>query len=124
MVTVDQLHRALAMVQEACADFIRLGYFQPGVCTRFDQWIYMLPQDRKNLAQQMAFKAAQHDTNTGADVNGIALDQSGKPSLESLVLFYDQQEPGLFSPEAVALVKQKLLPHGGPRYTGPWPDAI
>jgi hypothetical protein len=30
-------------------------------------------------------------------------------------------EPGLFPPELVTAIREKLAPHGGPRYAGPWP---
>ena len=121
MVTAEQLLHALANVRRASKDFLDLGYFQPGVLARLEQWINGLPSDRKELATQIALMAGTQHGGTGADVNGVALDQAGKPSLESLVIHYDLQESGLFPEEAVASVREKLAMHNGPRYTGPWP---
>jgi hypothetical protein len=65
--------------------------------------------------------AGQCNSGTGADINGVALDQAGKPSLEYLVLHYSTMEPALFPQEAINSIKGKLKYHNGPRYTGPWP---
>lgn len=54
-------------------------------------------------------------------LNSVALDQAGKPSLESLVLHYSLMEPALFPKEAIDSIKAKLKYHNGPRYIGPWP---
>jgi len=45
---------------------------------------------------------------TGTDMNGVALDERSKPSLESLVLHYAQLDPKLFSSEAVRLILGNL----------------
>jgi len=121
VVTTARLCRALGVIRLACEEFVDKKYFQPGVLTRFNQWIIGLPNDRNNLAIEIGYKAAQYGSGTGADINGIALDAKGKPSLESLVLHYDSLEQGLFPKEAVVRVRVKLSVHNGPRYEGPWP---
>ena len=121
MVTEERLRHALAIVQQATEEFVARGYFLPGVLARLVQWMSSLPHDCKELAKQIALLAGRQDAGTGADVNGIALDREGKPSLESLVIYYDLQERGLFPEEAVASVREKLTSHRGPLYSGPWP---
>ncbi len=121
MVTVEQLHRALYVVRVATVEFVDLRFFQPGVLARLDKWIRGLPNERVDLAISIALMAGQRYSGTGADINGIALDERGKPSLESLVLHYDRIEPGLFPESALISVREKLASHNGPRYLGPWP---
>lgn len=121
MVTLMQLQLAIEVVRIATLRFVDLGFFKSGVLTRLDQWIHNLPNTRQELARQIALKAAQTNTGTGADINGVALDERGNPSLESLVLHYEELEPGLFPYELVAVILRKLDAHGGPRFAGPWP---
>jgi hypothetical protein len=121
VVTVEQLHRALYVVRVATVEFVDLDFFQPGVLVRLDKWIRGLPNERVDLATNIALMAGQRFSGTGADINGVALDEKGKPSLESLVLHYDAQEPGLFPEDVLASVRSKLAIHNGPRYLGPWP---
>jgi len=121
MVTAEQLHYALAVIRFACEEFVDKKYFQPGVLTRFNQWIRTLPWDRRNLALSIADMASKTDIRTGAAINGIALNEKGKPSLESLVLHYVSLEVELLSKEKVDSIKRKLSIHNGPRYLGPWP---
>lgn len=121
MVTAEQLHRALYVVRVATVEFVDLRFFQPGVLARLDKWIRGLPNDRVDIARSIALMAGQKYSGTGADINGIALDEKGKPSLESLVLHYDKKEPGLFPETALVPIREKLAVHNGPRYVGPWP---
>lgn len=121
MVTTEQLYRALAVVRIATVEFVELGFFESGVLVRLDQWIRGLPKDRNDLAINIALMAAQRYSGTGADINGIALDEKGKPSLESLVLHYDMVEPGLFPETCVVSIREKLFIHNGPKYKGSWP---
>jgi hypothetical protein len=121
VVTTERLCRALGVIRLACEEFVDKKYFQRGVLTRFNQWIMTLPCDRKNLALSIANMASKTDIRSGAAINGIALNEKGKPSLESLVLHYDSLGQGLFPKEAVLRVRVKLSVHNGPRYEGPWP---
>jgi hypothetical protein len=120
-VTGDRLRAALLTVRQATEQWVHLGVFQRGVLTRLEQWISGLPADRDALAKAIAEMAAKLGTNTGADVNGVALDERAMPSLESLVLHYAGLDPRLFPAELVALVQGKLSVHQGPRYVGSWP---
>ena len=121
VVTSARLTQALMVLRRATKEFVGEGYFQRGVLTRLDQWIGGLPTERAALAQEISALASKREAGTGADINGVALDERGKPSLESLVLHYALSEPELFPIEAVRLVRGKLASHGGPRYNGPWP---
>ena len=121
MVTEEQLHRALYVVRVATVEFVDLYFFQPGVLVRLDQWIRGLPNNRVDMARSIALMAGQKYSGTGADINGVALDERGKPSLESLVLHYEGIEPGLFPESALVSIQEKLAVHNGPRYLGPWP---
>jgi hypothetical protein len=121
LVTVEQLHRALYVVRVATVEFVELRFFQPGVLARLDKWIRGLPNERVDLAMNIALMAGQRYSGTGADINGVALDEKGKPSLESLVLHYEGIEPGLFPESALVSIQEKLAVHNGPRYLGPWP---
>ena len=121
MVTVEQLHRALYVVRVATVEFVDLHFFQPGVLVRLDKWIRGLPNERVDLATNIALMAGQRYSGAGADINGVALDEKGKPSLESLVLHYDKKEPGLFPETALVSIREKLAVHNGPRYVAPWP---
>jgi hypothetical protein len=117
----DRLMDALRLVQEASKEFVQLGFFEKGVLARLNLWVSGLPTDRRAKANEIARMAAKTDTGTGADINGVALDEVAKPSLESLVLHYDDQEPGLFPQDVIAKIERKLAIHRGPRYLGPWP---
>lgn len=97
------------------------GFFVKGVLTRFEFWIKGLPEDKRELAFKIALMAGQQYAGTGADVNGVALDQLCKPSLESLVLHYAKEEDDLFPIEALMSITEKLKGHQGPKYKGPWP---
>jgi hypothetical protein len=121
MVTVQQLQDTLNLVRGACKEFVQLKYFQHSVLTRFEQWINGLPRDRDALATEIARMAEKQQSGTGADVNGVALDEEEKPSLESMVLYYSTQERGLFPLNAVHAIQKKLMVHNGPRYAGTWP---
>ncbi len=121
MVTIERLLKALSLVMGACEEFVQLGYFQPGVQTRFDQWIRGLPKDRKLMTIEIGRMAEKQHSGTGADINGVALDERGKPSLESLTLHYNAEEPGLFDPAIMQSVQGKLAAHNGPRCRVPWP---
>jgi hypothetical protein len=120
-VSKEQLQDALMLVQRATQGFVDRGFFQSGVLVRLTQWIHFLPSDRKSLAVAIGQKAAEEKTGTGADVNGVALDEEQQPSLEALVLHYSKEEPGLFPSTFVAAARKKLASHGGPRYVGTWP---
>ena len=121
MVTVEQLHQALEVVRRATVEFVDHEFFVRGVLTRFDQWRGGLPNERESLAHAITHLAAQWGTGTGADVNGVALDEKGEPSLESLVLHYAELDQDLFPRPGVAAIREKLAVHGGPLYSGPWP---
>jgi len=121
VVTVEQLHRALYFVRVATVEFVDFQFFQSGVLVRLDQWIRGLPNDRVDMARSIALMAGQRYSGTGADINGVALDEKGKPSLESLVLHYDKKDPGLFPETVLLAIREKLAVHNGPRYLGPWP---
>lgn len=121
MVTVEQLQSALFLVRVATVEFVDLRFFQPGVLARLDKWIRGLPNERLDLAVSIALMAGQRYSGTGADINGVALDERGKPSLESLVLHYNRVESGLFPESALVPIREKLAVHNGPRYLGPWP---
>ncbi len=121
MITAEQLRNAVGLVRQATAEFVEMGFFQRGVLARLDMWIHGLPTDRSELAKAITQLAGQWGGGTGADVNGVALNEAEKPSLESLVLHYAGQEPDLFPRPGVAAIREKLAPHGGPRYAGPWP---
>jgi hypothetical protein len=120
-VSKEQLQEALMLIQRATQGFVDRGFFQSGVLVRLTQWIHFLPTDRKSLAVAIGQKAAEEKTGTGADVNGVALDEEQQPSLEALVLHYSKEEPGLFPSAFVAAARKKLASHGGPRYVGTWP---
>jgi len=120
--TGKKLFEAIKIVERASEEFVKKGFFKQGVLNRLRLCIKSLPMDDvKRLANEIAKKAAATDTGTGADINGVALDEVGQPSLESLVLYYNEKEPGLFPPEAIEMIKRKLIIHGGPKYKGPWP---
>jgi len=121
VVTVEQLHRALYVVRVATVEFVDLRFFQPGVLARLDRWISGLPSERVALAISISLMAGQKYSGTGADINGVALDEKGKASLESLVLHYDRLELGLFPESTLVPIREKLAVHHGPRYLGPWP---
>ncbi len=121
MVTAEQMHQALRIVREASAKFVETGFFKPGVLARFTQWLERLPVEREELAKAIVHVAAQWDSGTGADINGVALDEKREASLESMVLYYSALEPGLFPEPGVAAVRAKLSAHDGPLYAGPWP---
>ena len=120
-VSARQLRDAVRLVRHATQEYVERGFFAAGVLTRLDQWIANLPDGLQELADALARKAAQKNTGSGADINGVALDQGERPSLEALVLHYDAESPGLFAPDAVLKVREKLASHGGPAYNGPWP---
>src|SRR5881397_3567199 len=119
--TSVRLTQALMLVRRATEEFVKEGYFQRGVLTRLDRWVGGFPSERGALAQEISALASKREADTGADINGVALDERAKPSLESLALHYALLEPELFPIEAVRLVQEKLASHGGPRYNGPWP---
>lgn len=119
--TIEQLRGALYVVRVATVEFVDLHFFQRGVLVRLYQWIRGLPNNQVDMARSIALMAGQKYSGTGADINGIALDEKGKPSLESLVLHYDKKEPGLFPETALVSIREKLAVHNGPRYLGPWP---
>ena len=120
-VTADHLRAALALVERACDEWVAVGFFAPGVLTRFRQWISGLPPDRDGLALAIAQMAAQGHAGSGALVNGVAADEMAQPSVEGLVLHYAALETSLFPLALVQVVRVKLSVHSGPRYTGPWP---
>jgi hypothetical protein len=115
------MRNALGLVERKCEEWIQVGLFAPRVLTRFRQWMGGLPADRESLALAIARMAAQTQAGSGAQVNGVALDESAQPSVESLVLFYSALEPHLFPDELVHVAEAKLSVHSGPRYIGPWP---
>ena len=121
IVTGDCLRVALVTVERATEQWVQVGMFKRGVLTRLEQWISGLPDGRDPLAKAIAEMAAKVGTNTGADINGVALDERAMPSLESLVLHNARLEPSLSPSELVASVQAKLRLHQGPRYLGPWP---
>jgi hypothetical protein len=121
MVTADRLLNALALIETTCEEWVELGFFGHGVLVRFRQWKSGLSECRENLAIDIARMAAQTQKGSGALINGVALDEQAKPSIESMVLFYAAKEPVLFPSELVQAAKAKLSVHSGPRYTGPWP---
>jgi hypothetical protein len=120
-VTSDRLLSALGLVATGCEEWVQSGIFARGVLVRFRQWLRGLPPERENLALSIARIAAHTGTNSGAVVNGIALDEKSKPSVESLLIFYAGLDPLLFPADLVQIATEKLRVHGGPRYTGPWP---
>jgi predicted MFS family arabinose efflux permease len=95
-VTADCLRAALVAVQHATEQWVRTGIFQHGVLIRLKLWTSELPDDREQLAAAIAEMAAKVGTNTGAVINGVALDERAMPSLESLVLYYAKLEPSIF----------------------------
>jgi hypothetical protein len=121
VVTADRMRSALGLVEATCEEWVDLGLFPHGVLVRFRQWKSGLPERREDLAVDIARMAAQTQKGSGALINGVALDEQSRPSVESLVLFYARQEPLLFPPELVLVTKAKLKAHSGPRYMGPWP---
>ena len=121
MVTSNELRQALAVVRKATEQFVREGYFERGVLTRLDKWMSGLPEEKSALSHAIAGMAARQNTGTGADINGVALDERSSPSLESLVLHYADLEKDLFPGELLNSIRHKLADHRGPRYSGPWP---
>ena len=121
MLTAERLIKALGIVRIAAKEFVEDGLFGPGILARYEQWIKGLPKDRENLAYEIAVMAGKKASGTGADVNGVALDEMSKPSLESLVLYYASIEEVLFPEQAILAIKEKLKIHRGPKYLGPWP---
>ena len=109
------------VVRRATEEFVREGHSQRGVLTSLDRLIGGLPSQRGALAQEISALASKREAGTGADINGVALDERAKPSLESLVLHYALLEPELFPTDAVRFVREKLASHGGHRYKRPWP---
>jgi hypothetical protein len=81
------MRNALGLVERKCEEWIQAGRFAPGVLTRFRQWMSGLPADRESLALAIARMAAHTQAGSGTQVNGVALDESAQPSVESLVLF-------------------------------------
>jgi|HubBroStandDraft_2_1064218.scaffolds.fasta_scaffold1126976_1 hypothetical protein len=61
---------------------------------------------RERLALAIARMAAQTLAGSGAQVNGVALDESAQPSVESLVLFYAAWEPHLFPRKLVQIAEE------------------
>ena len=119
-ITRDQLCKALDRVEEATAELVHDRTFHHAVLTRLKQW--QRPHDMKSLAEKIVSKAAKARLKgSGAGMNGITLDQRGKASLESLVLYYDALDTGLFDQSKVQLVRNKFAGHNGPKFRGPWP---
>src|SRR5438034_10910732 len=93
IVTSVRLTQALMVLRRATKEFVREGYFQRGVFTRLHRWIGGLRSERGALAQEISALASKREAGTGADINGVALDERGKPSHESLVHHYALSEP-------------------------------
>jgi hypothetical protein len=117
------MRKALQVVVEASERFRQQGFFEQGVLNRLNTWIACLPLADRAIAREVAEKAAAQETGTGADFNGVALDERGMASLESLVLHYFEHDPGLFRglEPLMDRIRAKLAPHCGPKYLGPWP---
>ena len=109
MVEKARLETALKVVRAATEEWVRVGFFQRGVLLRLDQWMAGLPDDRDGLAQAIGDMAGKMRSNTGADINGVALDESAKPSLESLVLHCSARDETLFSHSAINAADRNSL---------------
>jgi hypothetical protein len=121
MVTQEQLRLALERVQ-AAADRLSLdGTFHHFVPIRFQQWIEELPREPRAFAAAIAVKAGQDLGAGDVEFNGRIADAHNEPSLEALVLHYQQHEGALFPPEGVRRVREKVNEWGGIQYAGPWP---
>ncbi len=121
--TADNMRKAIEVVVRASERFHRRGLFKQGVLNRLNGWIGCLPCDDRGFVNALVQKAAAKDTGTGADINGVALDQEGEPSLESLVLHYAEQDLDPFEEvrDLLEQIRAKLTAHRGPKYLGPWP---
>lgn len=102
------------------AELVADRTFHHAVLTRLRQT--ERPLDLKALAAKLLKKASKTKTPTSSKgMNGVTLDQKGKASLESLVLHYAKESPGLFPQATVQIVRRKLSDHNGPKFHGPWP---
>lgn len=118
-VTRQQLCQALDLVEAATKELVAVGVFHHAVLTRLRQTAR--PANLEALSTKIWKKASTTRTPTSRRMNGVALDQRGKASLESLVLHYAQQSPELFPPASVQMIRNKLSGHNGPKFRGPWP---
>lgn len=121
--TPDRMRKALQVVVQASERFRQDGLFEQGVLNRLNRWIACLPCDDRAFVREVVEKSAAQQTGTGADYNGVALDERGMASLESLALYYSQHGTELFRglEPLIERIRAKLAPHGGPKCTGPWP---
>jgi uncharacterized protein with HEPN domain len=121
--TPDRMRKALEVVVQASQRFRQDGLFEQGVLNRLNSWKACLPCDDCAFVREVVEKAAARETGTGADYNGVALDERGMASLESLVLHYSQHAAELFRglEPLIEQIRAKPAPHGGPKYRGPWP---
>lgn len=118
-ITRQQLCQALDLVELATKELVEARVFHHAVLNRLRQTVR--PADLKALAAKICRKASTTKTSSTKGMNGVALDQRGKASLESLVLHYASQAPDLFPPVSVQMIRCKLSGHNGPRFQGPWP---
>jgi hypothetical protein len=119
-VSSQQLCAALDLVVAATAELVSDKTFHHAALTRLKQ--LNRPSDVKQLAEKIGKKASTAKrSSTGAGLNGLMLDERGKPSLEALVLHYAQRDRCLFSDAVVQAVRNKFAPARGPRYQGHWP---
>jgi hypothetical protein len=120
-VTRQQLCQALDLVEVATKELVDDKTFHHSVLTRLRQW--HRPDNLKALTKEISRKAASPPRKGagGAGMNGLTLDERGKPSLESLLLHYAEVDAGLFPEAAVDSVRNKFGPRDGPKFHGPWP---